>query len=222
MKTKGVIALFVALMVILAVNPRTVNNIYSTILGRLVLIGAVIFFSMNNLVLGLLVALAIITATNQFGSFVEGMETMDTPVTIGEDNVPITGQQIVLTKSATTTVNADAANAAKQKISDLKAKVASMNANMNTSDATTNGSTNGATNGSTNGATNGSTNGATNDANGIDKEAIRNTLMSKSSKTIQIDPSTMKNEDVNAYNPSMLTNTSSMTEGFCPCAGSAF
>ena len=214
MKTKGVIALFVALMVILAVNPRTVNNIYSTILGRLVLIGAVIFFSMNNLVLGLLVALAIITATNQFGSFVEGMETMDTPVTIGEDNVPITGQQIVLTKSATTTVNADAANAAKQKISDLKAKVASMNANMNTSDATTNGSTNG--------ATNGSTNGATNDANGIDKEAIRNTLMSKSSKTIQIDPSTMKNEDVNAYNPSMLTNTSSMTEGFCPCAGSAF
>ena len=214
MKTKGVIALFVALMVILAVNPRTVNNIYSTILGRLVLIGAVIFFSMNNLVLGLLVALAIITATNQFGSFVEGMETMDTPVTIGEDNVPITGQQIVLTKSATTTVNADAANAAKQKISDLKAKVASMNANMNTSDATTNGSTNG--------ATNGSTNGATNDANGIDKEDIRNTIMSKNSKTIQIDPSVMKNEDVNAYNPSMLTNTSSMTEGFCPCAGSAF
>jgi len=217
MKTKGVIAMFVALMIILAVNPRTVNNIYSTILGRLVLIGAVIFFSMNNLVLGLLVALAIITATNQFGSFVEGMETMDGPVTIGEDNVPITGQQLVLTKSATTTattatVNADAA---KQKISDLRAKVASgtlnMNTNMNTNDATNGDTTNDATNGDT-----------TTNTNGIDKEAIRNTIMSKNSKTIQIDPSVMKNEDVNAYNPSMLTNTSSMTEGFCPCAGSAF
>jgi hypothetical protein len=31
----------------------------------------------------------------------------------------------------------------------------------------------------------------------------------------------MKNEDVNAYNPSMLTNTSSITEGFCPCAALA-
>ena len=199
MKTKGVIALFVALMIILAVNPRTVNNIYSTILGRLVLIGVVIFLAMNNLVLGLLVALAIISSINQFGSFVEGMDTMAAPVTIGEDNVPITGQQIVLTKSATADVDA-----AKQKISDLKARAASgnlntnMNANMNTN-ANANANT-----------------------NGIDKEAIRNTIMAKNSKTIQLDADALKNEDVNAYNPSMLTNTSSMTEGFCPCAASAF
>ena len=179
MNTKGVMAMFVVLLIILAANPMTVNSIYSTILGRIVLIGIVVFFSMNNVTLGLLVALAIITATNQFGSFVEGMETMDAPVTIGEDNVPITGKQIVLTKSATTT----GLDTAKQKISDLKANAASA---------------------------------------GVDKEAIRNTVMSKNSKTIQIDPSVMKNEDVNAYNPSMLTNTSSMTEGFCPCAASAF
>jgi hypothetical protein len=106
MNTKGVMAMFVVLLIILAANPITVNSIYSTILGRIVLIGIVVFFSMNNVTLGLLVALAIITATNQFGSFVEGMETMDAPVTIGEDNVPITGKQIVLTKSATTTTTA--------------------------------------------------------------------------------------------------------------------
>jgi hypothetical protein len=195
METKCVIALFVALLIILAVNPRMINNIYSTILGRLVLIGVVIFLAMNNLVLGLLVALAIISSINQFGSFVEGMDTMAAPVTIGEDNVPITGQQIVLTKSATADVDA-----AKQKISDLKARAASGNLNTNSN-------------------TNMNTNA---NSNGIDKEAIRNTIMAKNSKTIQLDANAMKNEDVNAYNPSMLTNTSSMTEGFCPCAASAF
>jgi hypothetical protein len=199
METKCVIALFVALLIILAVNPRMINNIYSTILGRLVLIGVVIFLAMNNLVLGLLVALAIISSINQFGSFVEGMDTMAAPVTIGEDNVPITGQQIVLTKSATADVDA-----AKQKISDLKARAASGNLN---------------TNSNTNMNTNSNTNA---NSNGIDKEAIRNTIMAKNSKTIQLDANAMKNEDVNAYNPSMLTNTSSMTEGFCPCAASAF
>jgi hypothetical protein len=198
MNTKSVMAMFVVLLLILVANPMTVNSIYNTILGRIVLIGIVVFFSINNITLGLLVALAIISALNQFGSFVEGMETMDAPVTIGEDNIPITGKQIVLTKSATapttaitattatttaTTITPVNADSAKQKISDLKAKAATA---------------------------------------GIDKEAIRNTIMSKDSKTIQIDPSVMKNEDVNAYNPSMLTNTSSMTEGFCPCAASAF
>ena len=201
METKCVIALFVGLLIILAVNPRMINNIYSTILGRLVLIGVVIFLAMNNLVLGLLVALAIISSINQFGSFVEGMDTMAAPVTIGEDNVPITGQQIVLTKSATADVDA-----AKQKISDLKARAASgnLNTNMN-SNMNTNANAN-----------------ANANTNGIDKEAIRNTIMAKNSKTIQLDADAMKNEDVNAYNPSMLTNTSSMTEGFCPCAASAF
>lgn len=204
MNTKSVMAMFVVLLLILVANPMTVNSIYNTILGRIALIGIVVFFSMNNVTLGLLVALAIISALNQFGSFVEGMETMDAPVTIGEDNIPITGKQIVLTKSATVATTAPTAtttaptttaptttatttpvnvDSAKQKISDLKAKAVTA---------------------------------------GIDKEAIRNTIMSKDSKTIQIDPSVMKNEDVNAYNPSMLTNTSSIVEGFCPCAASAF
>jgi len=177
MKTKAIFGLFVALIIILALNPRILNNIYSTILGRLALIGIVIFFSMNNVILGLLVALAIITASNQFGSFVEGsfVEGMDTMAqTIGEDNTPITGQQVVLTKTALP------ADSVKQKISELKA--------------------------------------STNASTGVDKETIRNSIMPKDSKTIKLDPNMMKNDDVNAYDQSMLTNTSSMTEGFCPYA----
>ena len=69
-KTKSITTLFAALVIILAVNPRSVNNIYNSILGRLFLIGIVILFSMNNLTLGLLAALAIITASNQFYNFI--------------------------------------------------------------------------------------------------------------------------------------------------------
>jgi len=117
-KNQSIGALFVALIIILAVNPKIVNNIYGSILGRLFLISMVIFFSMNNVTLGLLLLLAIITALNQFGPLVEatlplveGMEN-ETPVTIGEENVNTEGTQKVLTASAT--------KAAKQKISDLK------------------------------------------------------------------------------------------------------
>ncbi len=106
-KTQSIAALFVALVIILVVNPKIVNNIHGNILGRLFLVCLVAFISMHNTTLGLLVALVIITALNQFGSFVEGMDNQ-TPTTIGEDNVTI-GDQQVLTKSAT-----------KKTISDLK------------------------------------------------------------------------------------------------------
>ena len=114
-KTQSIGALFVVLVIILALNPKMVNNIYSTILGRLFLICIVIFFAMNNTTLGLLVALAIITASNQFGSFTEGLDNMDRSITIGEENVNSTGEQKVLTGSAT--------EEAKKKISDLKTQV---------------------------------------------------------------------------------------------------
>lgn len=114
-KTQSIGALFVALVIILAVNPKVVNNMYGSLLGRLFLVCVVIFFAMNNTTLGLLVALAVITASNQFGSFVEGMDNQ-TPTTVGEENVNTTGGQTVLTNSA--------AEAAKKKISDLKQSIA--------------------------------------------------------------------------------------------------
>ena len=73
-KSQSIGALFLALVVILALNPKIINNIYENVLGRIFLICVVIFFSINNATLGLLVVLVIITALNQFGSFTEGFE----------------------------------------------------------------------------------------------------------------------------------------------------
>ena len=132
MKTHSIVAIFIALVVILAINPKMVNTLYSSVLGRLFLISIVILLSMKNVTLGLLVALTIISGLNQFGSFVEGFE----PTTVGEDNVDSTGKQIVLTNAALnqgTTLNqgvtaqgtaVTTVNSAKQKISDLKAQAA--------------------------------------------------------------------------------------------------
>ena len=105
-KIQSIGALFVALVIILAINPTIVHNMYGSILGRLFLILIVIFFAINNITLGLLIVLTIITALNQYGSFVEatlplveGIE-VGTPVTVGEDNTNVTGVQKVLTENS--------------------------------------------------------------------------------------------------------------------------
>jgi hypothetical protein len=122
-KTKSISALFVALVIILAVNPYLLNNIYNSILGRLLLIGIVVFFSMNNLIMGLLIALAIISASNQFSPFVEGMQN---ETTIGEDNTSSTGRQRVLTgdavKQITQNMTPEQQDEISKRLSDLKAK----------------------------------------------------------------------------------------------------
>jgi hypothetical protein len=80
-KIQGIGMLFVVLISILTLNPHFVNNMYNSFLGRIVLIGTVIFFAKNSVTLGLLSVLVIIAALNQFGSFVEGMENgTTTPV----------------------------------------------------------------------------------------------------------------------------------------------
>ena len=73
-KSQIIGALFLALVLILTLKPNIINNIYDNLLGRIFLICVVIFVSMNNVTLGLLVVLVIITALNQFGSFTEGFE----------------------------------------------------------------------------------------------------------------------------------------------------
>jgi anti-sigma28 factor (negative regulator of flagellin synthesis) len=115
LKSQSIGALFLALIIILAVNPKYVNKVYNSILGRVFLICVVIFFAMNNTTLGLLIALTIIAALNQFDSLVEGMEN-GTPTTIGEENIESTGPQTVLTK--------EAAQSAQKKISDIKQDIA--------------------------------------------------------------------------------------------------
>ena len=117
-KIQSIGALFVALVIILAINPTIVHNMYGSILGRLFLVSIVIFFAINNITLGLLIVLTIITALNQYGSFVEatlplveatlplveGMEN-GSPVTVGEDNTNVAGVQPVLTESNINSIN---------------------------------------------------------------------------------------------------------------------
>lgn len=88
------LVLFLVFIIILAVFPKQLHRFYKTILGRIVLISIVIYFTVNDMTLGLLMALVIIAAANQFSPFVEGMEIQETGQetgqgqgkTIGDDN----------------------------------------------------------------------------------------------------------------------------------------
>jgi hypothetical protein len=190
-KTAGNISLFVILAIILAINPRYLINIYNTMLGRLVLIIVIIYLSMNRVTLGLLAALVLIIILNEFGSFTEGMENIATPdtvgnisptanmnvggTTVGEENVPQTGGQTVLTKDAS------------KKLSELKAQSAAGLLPTPTA--------------------------------GVDPVQMSEQVRPKASTTMPIDKSTLASSDnISAYAPGMVTNSSSLTEGFCPCA----
>lgn len=73
-KIHGLIGLFFMIVVVVAVSPGIINNIYDTILGRIVLLGVVIFFTAHNTTLGLLVALCLIVVSNKY--LIEGNENM--------------------------------------------------------------------------------------------------------------------------------------------------
>ena len=73
-KIHGLGFLFIMLIVVLIVSPRSLNNLYNNTLGRVALIALIIFFAMNNVTLGLLAALCVIIASNMY--MFEGMENM--------------------------------------------------------------------------------------------------------------------------------------------------
>ena len=84
-KSQIIGSLFLALVVILTLKPKIINNIYDNLLGRLFLICVIIFVSMNNVTLGLLVVLVIIIALNQF---FEGFEPNGKSVIRAVNNNP--------------------------------------------------------------------------------------------------------------------------------------
>ena len=114
-KNQSIAGMFILLVIILAINPKIVNNIYGTLLGRVFLIGITIFCSMYNTTLGLLVVLVLISGLNQFGSFTEGM-TNGSPTSVGDDTGNNTGNTVVLTKEAAT-------DAVKKRVSELKQEI---------------------------------------------------------------------------------------------------
>jgi hypothetical protein len=170
-KNKEVFALFFGLVIILAISPRFVYNIYQTVIGKLIILCILAFFAMKNITLGLLIALCLIILSTQFDKLTEGMDN-NTAVTIGEDNtIDVSGNKInLVTKQE-----------AEQKISDLKAKIQNSGLNVTT---------------------------------------IEDSIRAKASQAIPVDKQTVASSDnVSPFTSGMLTNNTSLTEGFCPCAG---
>jgi len=101
MESNKCIYLFIFLVVIIAINPRWIYNLYDNFIGRLILLIVVVFFATHNITLGLLVVLALIIVLEQYTTFSEGLDMMGTtaPTTIGDDTVS-TGKQKVLTRDA--------------------------------------------------------------------------------------------------------------------------
>jgi hypothetical protein len=196
-KHNSIVALFFILVLILVIKPNFIYRINSSILGRLFLICLLVFFAMYNVTLALLTVFIIIILLNKYDNFVEGMDNIETPDTIGEENVPITGKQQVLTKDA---VKKDEIKQnINDRISDLKAKAQQQTISANTT-----------------------TTASTSDSNmGMDKEDIKNAIQSMPANSIPTDKSMFNsNDNVQPLTASMLTNKSSLTEGFCPCAAS--
>ena len=88
---KELFALFLLIVAVVIVNPSIINDLYDNILGRIVLIAIILFFTMHNTTLGLLVALCLIAASNQFFGVnkmrIEGLEPLN-PVSLSEDISP--------------------------------------------------------------------------------------------------------------------------------------
>ena len=88
---KELFALFLLIVAVVIVNPSIINDLYDNILGRIVLIAIILFFTMHNTTLGLLVALCLIAASNQFFGVnkmrIEGFEPLN-PDSLSEDISP--------------------------------------------------------------------------------------------------------------------------------------
>ena len=168
------LALFIAFLLIIVWKPGHIYDAYQqSILGRIVLIGVVIFFAKENMVLGLLAALILIAVSNQFGMRIEGLDTM--PTTIGDDNATATATASTSAIPVTTTASAATANTnideqakkvdeIKKKLSDLKAKL---------------------------------------DEDGVDREDIKDAIKAKPSNSMPVDKSAVSStEDVAPAEPS--------------------
>jgi hypothetical protein len=116
-KNYGIAGLFLLLVATLIVKPRVFYNLYNHILGRVLLIGVVIFFTLCNVTLGLLAALCLIVASNMF--LIEGLDNLhsSTGTTIGDDNA-LTSSDAKLT----VTTKSESKDKDGQKINELDAQ----------------------------------------------------------------------------------------------------
>jgi hypothetical protein len=178
----GILGLFILLVIILMLKPRVIFNLHNNILGRVVLIGVVLFFTMNNVTLGLLTALCLIIASNMF--FMEGLTNLsgnETPMiqpgltkgsgalTVGDDNIDGSlnnGNTISVETKEQVKAKAIASGKDGAKISELQEQ------------AQTGGQT-----------------------QGVDRTSIQESIQAKNPKTIPVDKSVFRSEEVSASDP---------------------
>ena len=185
----GILGLFLLLVVALILKPRVLFNLHNNILGRVVLIGVVLFFTMFNVTLGLLSALCLIIASNMF--FMEGLTNLDgdqksmiqSGLTVGEDNIPSTGKVSVETKEK---IKANA----KAKVADSDVTISEMQEQSQA--RRQNGS----------------------EEYGVDRTAIQETIQPKSSKSIPTDKKSFRSEEVSASDPTTTEPFSSSYSNF--------
>jgi hypothetical protein len=79
-------ALFVLLVVVLCVNPSMVKNLNQSVLGRLIIVAIIVYFSVHNTTAGILAALVIICVMQSY-VYQEGFDGTGASAS---DNVPTT------------------------------------------------------------------------------------------------------------------------------------
>jgi len=93
-KIHVLIVLFIVLVIVLVVNPSIIKNMYSSFLGRIMLVFIVLFFAMNNMTLGLLTALVFIILSNMILVSQEGVTTMDDSSKEGEQTAEVKEKEV--------------------------------------------------------------------------------------------------------------------------------
>jgi hypothetical protein len=204
-KMHGLGLLFTMLVVILIVSPRSLNNMYNNILGRVGLIALIIFFAMHNVTLGLLVALCIIVASNMY--MFEGFDNAS--IGTGENIDPSligSGQNIVnlkqkLQQAQASTSTTDTSTTAPASSTTTSTATAPATTTTSTPTTTTSTATAPAT---TTTATTPTT--ITTSTGGVDRQSVQQAIQSKSSNTIPVNKGMFKSK-YDEVAPSTSTST---------------
>jgi hypothetical protein len=212
-KKHGLCFLFTMLVIILIVSPRSINQMYNNILGRVGLIALIIFFSMNNVTLGLLVALCIIIATNMYKF--EGFDNASIgtganidPSLIGTgQNIENLKQQLQQVQSASTSTTPTTSTTPSTTTSTTTSTTPSTTTSTTPSTTTsTTPSTTTSTTPSTTTSTTPSTTTSTTPSTGVDRESVKQAIQSKSSNTMGINKAMFSSTEV-APTPAPSTTT---------------
>ena len=101
-KMNAIYALFVFLTIVLFLYPGFVKNMYGSILGRLLFLILVLFFTMHNSTLGLLIVLIVVSFSQMY--FKEGMTTASGTEYTG-DNITNAIDALKAKKASTSTTS---------------------------------------------------------------------------------------------------------------------